>query len=372
MAQDKQGVIHAATAGGVIGKHPPADPFQIFVGPTTSNEFNTARLRLIPIACFSVEDASFKFDSSFVLPEFQTEINHFINLREGDPVRIKGAPISIFGHADPTFQGNFELSAPTHQAGDDYNKVLSGRRAIAIYALLIRDVALWDDLFAHPFGGDSWGEDSIRIMLDTIDPPNPAGGQPGQSQGGSGQGQSSSSSGDPNPGASDSARNARVRDIAHDPGQRKQLFPKYMDFLCGDLKLDGTNDFLARTPPKEIKGKVQGCSRFNPRLLFSSGDEARFKQAFADKDESTLRGERDPNNAPNRRVMILVFRKGSQILPAKWPCPTAKEGVAGCIKRFFSDGDTRRSTHLGTDKKFDETHDTIACRFYQRISDNSP
>jgi hypothetical protein len=68
-----------------------------------------------------------------------------------------------------------------------------------------------------------------------------------------------------------------------------------------------------------------------------------------------------------------MFRKGSQVLPSKWPCPTFKEGPAGCKKRFFSDGQTRRSTHTpGADRRFDDTHDTFACRFYQRISGASP
>jgi len=372
MAQDKQGVIHAATDGGAVGKHAAADPLQIFVGPSTSVEFNTARLRLIPIACFSVEDVRFKFDSSFPLPEVQAEIRAFVDLREKNPETIKGAPISIFGHADPSFQGNFELGASTHQTGDDYNKVLSGRRAIAIYALLTRDAALWNHLFTNNFGGDAWGEDSIRIILDTVDRPKTDGGQPGQSQGASGQGQSSSSSGNPNTGASDSARTAKVRDIAHDSGQRQKLFLDYMNLLCGDLKLDKTKDFLARGSGPDQKGDVQGCSRFNPFVLFSQEKEDTFKTAEQEKDRPSL-DQRNEENKRNRRVMILIFRKGSQVLPAKWPCPSFKEGAAGCKKRFFSDGDTRRSTHTpGADRKFDDTNDTFACRFYQRISDQSP
>ena len=370
MYDNPNGVIRAATDGGVVGKHPAADPLQILVGPATSNEFNTVRLRLIPIGCFSVEDASFKFDSSFVLPEFQTEINSFVDLREKNPEKIKGAPISIFGHADPSFQGNFELSAPTHQAGDDYNKVLSGRRAIAIYALLVRDAAIWNNLFTDHFGGDVWGEDSIRTMLDAVDPPKADGGQQGKSQGASAR--SSSSSGDRNPGSTDSARAAKIRDIAHDPGQRQQLFLKYMNHICGDLKLDKNKDFLARGAGPDHKGDVQGCSRFNPRLLFSSEKEGQFKQAAQDKDETIL-ASRNADNSSNRRVMILIFRKGSQVLPAKWPCPTFKESSAACKKRFFFDGDTRRSTHLpGTDRKFGDNQDTFACRFYQRLRTGSP
>ncbi|HEY6946596.1 MAG TPA: hypothetical protein VI431_15765 [Candidatus Acidoferrum sp.] len=281
----------------------------------------------------------------------------FADFRKSDP-SFDGAPISIFGHADPSFQGNFEPASPTAHSGDEYNKTLSGRRAIAVYALLTRDAAIWNNLFSNHFGGDVWGEDSIRIMLDLTDPPAP--GEQGSPV-------------DGNPGAADSARNAKVRSIANNGGQRQQLFLKYMDALCGDLKLDKTKDFLARNAGPDHKGDVQGCSRFNPVLLFSSEDEARFKRAFADHDETILRGERDRRNAVNRRLLILIFPKGSQVLPAKWPCPTFKEGSTACKKRFFSDGDTRRSTHLsGADKKFEPTHDTCACRFFQRISNGSP
>lgn len=358
---NKQGSIHSAADGGVIGKHADPDPSQLLVAPSTSSEFNTSRLRLIPIACFRIDDVRFKFDSSFVLPETQAEIRAFADLRKSDP-RVDSAPISIFGHADPSYRGNFELGSSTQQSGDDYNKTLSGRRAIAIYALLIRDPSFWNTLYTNHLGGDIWGEDSIRIMLELLDPPR-----------GSQQNQTQSSSNSSSQSSSDSAQNSRVHDIANDSGQRQQLFLKYMNLICGDLKLDKSADFLARGAGPDQKGDVQGCGRFNPMLLFSSEDEARFKQTFADKDETTLRGQRDPGNAPNRRVMILIFRKGSQILPAKWPCPSYKGGASDCKKRFFSDGDTRRSTHeSGSELKFDNTHDTFACRFYQRISDGSP
>jgi hypothetical protein len=353
MGDNQKGAIHTATEGGVIGKHAAVDSFQFLVGPSTSNEFNTARLRLIPIACFRIDDVRFKFDSSFVLPEVQADMSSFADLRKSDP-RVDGAPISIFGHADPTFQGNFELGSSTAESGDDYNKTLSGRRSIAIYAMLIRDPSFWNTLFSNHLGADVWGEDSLKTILGALD------------QGGS------SSPGGSSQNSSDSEKNARLRNIANDSAQRRQLFLQYMDLLCGDLKLDKSTDFLARGAGPDQKGDVQGCSRFNPLLLFSQEKEAEFKTADQNKDQAAL-ATRNIDNAPNRRVMILIFRKGSQVLPAKWPCPTFKEGAAACKKRFFSDADARRSTHTpGADRKFDQTQDTFACRFYQRISDDSP
>ncbi|MFL6393019.1 MAG: hypothetical protein ACJ71E_13345, partial [Nitrososphaeraceae archaeon] len=72
-----------------------------------------------------------------------------------------------------------------------------------------------------------------------------------------------------------------------------------------------------------------------------------------------------------RRVMILLFRPGTEIDPTRWPCPTVKEGTAGCRARFFSDGDTRRQ-NTGTEREFSRTKDTFGCRFYDRISNTSP
>src|SRR5580704_440565 len=169
MAADDPGRIQSLSDGGVVGEHSPVEPFQFLAAPATSNEFNTARLRLIPIACFRIDDVRFKFDSSFVLPAIAPQLKALNNLLKKDA--NKGAPLSIFGHADPSFEGNFELTSPTHQQGDEYNKTLSGRRAIAIYALLVRDTAIWNSLFATRFGGDDWGEDSIRTMLVATDPP---------------------------------------------------------------------------------------------------------------------------------------------------------------------------------------------------------
>ena len=145
-----------------------------------------------------------------------------------------------------------------------------------------------------------------------------------------------------------------------------------MNLLCGDLLLDKTKDFLARGQDAGGKGDLQGCSEFNPLLILSQDQQTAFDQAKQNKDDATLQ-QRNDLNAQNRRVMVLIFRKGSRVDPAKWPCPRVTEGVAACKKRFFSDGEKRRSTRLpDSDRKFDESHDTFACRFYQRLSSNSP
>ena len=69
--------------------------------------------------------------------------------------------------------------------------------------------------------------------------------------------------------------------------------------------------------------------------------------------------------------MVFLFRPGTKVNPQRWPCPRAKEGVAGCRKRFWSDGEKRRSFQAAR-REFKDAQDTFACRFYQRLSDKSP
>ena len=65
-----------------------------------------------------------------------------------------GSKLFICGHADPVWQ-------------DDFNKVLSGRRAESVFGLLLRDIPLWEDLYRHhdKQGKDIWSVKSVQIML---------------------------------------------------------------------------------------------------------------------------------------------------------------------------------------------------------------
>jgi len=107
---------HLISEGGIAAKHTPVQEHVGLVGPTTENEFNTLRAGFIPVACWRVEDFRFAFDSSMVEPEIAVELEHLTQLLEEHPPPSKtrpapGFPLSVFGHADPT--GN-----------DDYNKTL--------------------------------------------------------------------------------------------------------------------------------------------------------------------------------------------------------------------------------------------------------
>ena len=314
MADENSGTIHDSSDGGVAGKHDPVDAPQLLLGPATAGEFNAATLRLIPVACFRVDDIRFAFDSSFVgfdpadeKNDIRAELKLLVNLRKDNPE----SPLSVFGHADPV-------------GSDDFNKQLSGRRATVIYALLISttdpDAAakLWQKV-AHD---ESWGSDQRQQMQALT------------------------------------GLSAGTADAT--------LFKAYMQKLSPpDLKVS-KKDFLAQGADAGGKGDYQGCSEFNPKLIFSTDRNNQFEK---DKDK-TLRNDA---NSINRRVMVLLFQKGSKITPASWPCPRATEGVAGCRKRFWADGEKRRSSRLpDKDRKFDDTKDTFACRFYHRLLTNSP
>jgi len=323
------GCVSQVSEGGVSGSHPTADLPMVHVGPTTDAEFNTVRAGLVPVACWRVEDIRFEFDSSFVTPGIEAELEHLALLVKEHPPTPKsggkpGFPLSVFGHADPV-------------SNDDYNKQLSGRRATAIHALLTHDTNQWEKLFSQPFGNDKWGRKSLETMLDKVSPP--AEGESNQEQA-----------------------------IQHEgnAGKRKELFRQYMEELWGpELKLE-KEDFLGHGDDAGGKGDYQGCSEFNPVLIFSEEDQKKFEQ---DKDKT----ERNTANAPNRRVMVLIFRKGSRVDPSKWPCPRANEGVAGCKKRFWSDREKRRNIRIADEsRRFEQGKDTFACRFYDRLTSKSP
>lgn len=323
----------AKTEGGHADTHPKPDVFPLLLAPTVAAENNTLRMQLIPLACWKLNDVRFDFDSSFVLPDSATEFAELNQLRKDHP----GAPLSIWGHADPV--GN-----------DDYNKLLSGRRAEAIYAVLIRDAGRWEKLYSTSTQGDGWGLKSTQIMLKKL------GFDPG-----------------PATGTMNSQTKKAVQDfqgknppltVDGDPGKktREKLFLAYMDAIC-PLKLTKA-DFLAKGADSNGKGDFQGCSEFNPVMVFSQSENTELSKPQNQK-------KRNEENGPNRRVMALLFRPGISVTPAKWPCPSANAGVGGCKDRFWSDGEKRRSNQA-VRREFVKTKDTFACRFYHRLAISSP
>jgi hypothetical protein len=340
MGEDKpngnEGLIHRISEAGISALHPETDMDRIpqaLVAPTLKDEIiNTLQFPLLPRACWKLEDVRFGFDSSFVLPEVRAEMPLLARIIDKNTETNAGGvelkpPISIFGHADPVGE-------------DDYNKTLSGRRATVIYALLTRRVDLWEKLYSQPLGFDHWGDPSIKTMLGALGFVGTMGAKNFQ------------------------AANGLKPDGVVGPKTREKLFLAYMDFLCRpEFKLE-KKDFLGNGADPDGKADYQGCGEFNPILILSR-DENR---------ELSKPGnipERNRRNAPNRRVMIFLFRPGRRVVPDKWPCPRAGEGVGACRKRLFSDGEARRASGPAL-REFKDTGDTFACRFYHRFAAGSP
>ncbi|MBL8237606.1 MAG: OmpA family protein [Bryobacterales bacterium] len=282
------------------------------LSPTTGPEKNTLRAGLFPIACWRLDDNCFPFGSSFVVPESQPEFTELAMLMKDHP----GAPLSLFGHADPV-------------GSEEFNKQLSGRRALAVYGLLLRDVKIWEKLYDNRLAPDDWHNYAIPRIRQTLNEP------------GSGEGTAAS---------------------------RAELYRRYMDWLSRFE--DGTpfrlekSHFLAQGVDAGGKGDYQGCSEFNPVLIFSKQQSDLYAAA-------TDKTARNAANAPNRRVSALLFRPGTRVTPEKWPCPRASEAVAGCRKRFWSDAQ-QRLTPGPAKRQWQDTKDTFACRFYDRIAGDSP
>lgn len=149
------------------------------------------------------------------------------------------------------------------------------------------------------------------------------------------------------------------------PNTRKAIYRAYMDAIC-PITLDPKQDFLGRGQDPDGKADYQGCGEFNPLMIFSEQENAKYTRP-------ENREERNAENAPNRRVIVFLFRPGTIVNPERWPCPRAKEGGAGCRKRFWSDGERRRTERLPDKRReYDRTKDTFACRFYDRMADRSP
>ncbi len=286
----------------------------VVVPPATGSQRATVRERLVPLSAWEVEDVHFEFDSSLVLPEASEAFALLAAVRHDHP----RSPISLFGHADPV-------------GDDEYNKVLSGRRSLAIYAVLTRRVDLWERLYSRPHGRDRWAAPAFATMRAAV----------GQVDDGA---------------------------VPASAGERASLFAAYMDVLCRDLgghpyTLDATRDFLARGSDKEGKGDYQGCGEFNPELLLSSGEIGAFQREAPDS--TGRRAGLDEANAPNRRVVALVYAPGAAVDPKAWPCPRALDGTAACRKRLWSDAAARRQP--GSARRIQAaTQDTFACRFYDR------
>ena len=340
--------------GGVAAEHAPKLTLPVITAPFPDAEkdsFNALRRSLVTIACKDVPGAHYAFDSSVLSPLAREGFKALKGIIDRHP----GAPISIFGHADP--EGN-----------EIYNKFLSERRAEVVFGMLIRDVPTWERLFSHHENtpGDVWGDDAIELMLASLGF------------------------------VADATKKEKLGDVIreyqrirgfpitgrNDVALRAKLFAEYMDFLCSDVNGKPFQltkaDFLGEGA---THGAFQGCSEFNPRLVLAQSEEDGFKA-----DKVNGKADRATANFDNRRAIIYFFEKGSKIDPKKWPCPRASDPdkVSKCIAHFWSDGNDRKGLLLADKRRrfgkavrnrterIAQVEKTFACRFYHGLALHSP
>ena len=204
------GTIHSSTEHGTVASHPERAIQPFLVAPTAANDFNTLGLDLVPVACLSLHDILFEFDSSFPLPTVAIMLKELPGLREKHK-SLTGLlpPLSIFGHADPV-------------GGHAYNKPLSGRRARAIYGAITHDLGLWQQL-----NNEEWHNQKIaKTMQDATGKP--------------------------------------------DGTPLKDLMQAYMNVLFAN-KLE-KSEFLGKGADSHLKGDIQGCSDFNLQVILSKSE----------------------------------------------------------------------------------------------------
>jgi hypothetical protein len=357
----------SATGRSSIGElHPAAPQRKLNVAPTDgSTKYNTLRIPLIPVACWRINDPAFAFDSSFVSSGFRVELAALATKAQAYP----GCPAAIFGHCDPA-------------GSDALNKTLGDRRAIAIYAVLTRQPPLWAYLYDKPQVGDTWDLHMVQAMLQRV--PD-RGGMPyytGKLDGVQGAGTTDAIQ-------SFQGDSGLAADGQAGADTRKALFGAYMDWLCtaptDEENEDAYDPSLPPVPhpvdpsvkPFHMKASdflggasaadgdlpamsLQSCGKFNPVVLLPSSE---MNQA------DTV--SRNADDAPNRRVVLFFFPKGTKVDPAAWPCPEMKKSGDACKAQFWPNGDAQRQP--GADLKlYRDTHDTMACRFYDRFARRSP
>jgi hypothetical protein len=292
---------------GIVASHPPREQQPLRVAPVVDKLFNTFEQDLTPLACMSLNDILFAFDSSFVAPEINRLLRLLPALRDKHKTPQAKLPlVSIFGHADPV--GPLE-----------YNKQLSGRRAKAVYALLTHRVDLWEELFHSPFGGDDWGHIHAKGIM--------------------------------------------KKHVGTDQElPLHQLIDAYMKTLC-PFQLEKT-DFLGKGADAGFRADFQGCSKFNPLLIFS-------REETKDLEQPDHHQRRNAENQPNRRVVIYLFCPNIKLNARLWPCPRAKDDTSACKQRLFADSQKRLAPGEKR-REFPKARQTFGCRFYARIAQASP
>lgn len=336
---------------GLAATHPATVEFPRPVAPARpeSDDHNSLRDFLVVVGCAMFPDVTFEFDSSLIGPQaraatrrlalFREELKDFEGLRDGEEKAFP--PLALFGHADPVGQVA-------------YNSKLSARRALCIFGMLLRNVTIWENLFKDKsLPGDVWGDPEFDTMLDEVGfPPELPKGSTDEVQ-----------------------RKQVLARLKTSASDRARLFLDYMNAICVQRDATGKDqpfilkesDFLDRGEAADHKGAVQGCGEFNPVLILS-------QQKTRDFEKTGDKAGRNAANEPNRRVLVFLFKPGTRMVPAKWPCPSVKQPQPErtCRQRLWKDHERRLKPDEKEDRAFKKTADTFGCRFYHGFAQNSP
>lgn len=331
MGNNAKGEIHHQTTHGISAEHQNKSIKELRAPLLDSQEEPPINTKIpLPIeTCWKVEDICFEFNSLIVKNDKGTieEFKELANQIKNKP----DAPISIFGHADPI-------------GDDDYNHKLSVYRAKAIYGILIQDVKIWKEIY-QDFEPKTKRVKEIKRLQDYLTTIGHYSG--------------------PNNGEFNEDTEAAVK--------------SYIETLWDGPELTKEN-FLG----KDGDGKCayQGCGEFNPLRIFSKEQNDYYKK------HEEYKKERNEENQINRRVVVLLFKKGTQIDSENWPCYYEKGKPYPCNKYFRSDSDDRREFQKdgrqhtsdkenlgeiqGEKWKYKLTNDTFACCKYSKFVHYSP
>lgn len=243
--------------------------------------------------CTEVSGGHFDFDRSFVRKDGVLALAKVHQSLGSDPT----SRAMIFGHTDTV-------------GTEEYNKLLSERRAKSVLAVLTHDADFWESLH----GQESWGLKPVQIMLNAVRPPADAAiaeddiagpettGALKRFQGRAGIGQSGQ----------------------NDKATRRALYVEY--FKVAGAQPVGAARF------KDFGGtRCMGCSEYNP---FSASG----------KDEAS------------RRVEVMIFDPADD--PADLPCTIG--AVGPCRANLLKAGETAEKTPPGGGN--------FKCKVYLKLS----
>ncbi len=315
-AVDADGAEFVLASGleGQVSSHPDTpSQTKAFVAPTLADRTNTIGLDIVPVACLSLNDILFEFDSSFIIPDAVKIFRHLPALRSRHASLTGGPPLlSVFGHADPVGE-------------DAYNKTLSGRRAKAVYGVLTGDASVWLELEKTPFGGDNWAAKGVA------------------------------------------ARMARALGRPSGPSAAA-LTPDYLRLLNPTPVTKA--DFLGRGADPGGKADYQGCGEFNPLIILSKQDGTKLTKAQRDAANA-------PDRRVVVFLFSALRTINPDLWPcpraSEGPGQCRKRFFANAATRLAA-GAVRREHKEPQPGVSDPTvaDDTFACRFYQRIAGPSP